>query len=68
LLARSRAALFVLARLKTPWRFLRAFGVLPTFVLDAGYSVIARYRYRLFGKMEQCLMPSPNYAKRFVDQ
>src|SRR5688572_18930736 len=34
-LSRARAALFVIGQLETPWRFLRIFEVLPTFILDA---------------------------------
>jgi predicted DCC family thiol-disulfide oxidoreductase YuxK len=67
LLSRGRAALFVIGRLETPWRFLRVFGVLPTLVLDAGYSLIARLRYRLFGKYDACRMPDSRYAGRFLD-
>ena len=67
LLGRARAALFVIANLESPWRFLRMFGVLPTFLLDAVYKVVARNRYRIFGKLDHCLMPTPEYASRFVD-
>ena len=67
LLARARAALFVIAGLRSPWRHLKVFGVLPTFLLDAIYSVVARYRYRIFGKLDQCLLPRPEYARRFPD-
>jgi predicted DCC family thiol-disulfide oxidoreductase YuxK len=67
LLARARAALFVVAHLRSPWRFLRFFGVLPTFLLDAAYSIIARNRYRVFGKLDRCLLPTAEYANRFVD-
>lgn len=67
ILARSRAALFVIARLDSPWRFLRIFELLPTFILDAGYSLIARYRYRFFGRYDRCLMPAADYASRFID-
>ena len=66
-MSRARAALFVIGKLETPWRFLRIFQALPTFILDAGYSLIARNRYRLFGKYDACLMPDPNYARRFLD-
>jgi predicted DCC family thiol-disulfide oxidoreductase YuxK len=66
-LSRARAALFVIARLDSPWRFLKIFEVLPTFVLDAVYSLIARNRYRLFGKYDTCLMPNPDHASRFID-
>jgi predicted DCC family thiol-disulfide oxidoreductase YuxK len=67
LLDRARAALFVIAHLESPWRFLRAFGVLPTFLLDAVYSIIARNRYRVFGKLDHCMMPTAEHASRFLD-
>jgi predicted DCC family thiol-disulfide oxidoreductase YuxK len=43
------------------------FGVLPTALLDRLYDVVARNRYRVFGRYEQCLMPRPEYRDRFVD-
>jgi predicted DCC family thiol-disulfide oxidoreductase YuxK len=67
ILSRARAALFVIGRLESPWRFLKIFEVLPTFILDAVYSLIARNRYRLYGKYDTCLRPDANYAGRFLD-
>ena len=67
ILSRARAALFVIGQLETPWRFLTVFRVLPTFVLNAVYSLVARYRYRLFGKHDTCMLPNPGYTGRFID-
>jgi predicted DCC family thiol-disulfide oxidoreductase YuxK len=67
LLGRARAALFVIAHLESPWRFLKVFGVLPTFLLDAVYAIVARNRYRVFGKLDHCMMPSAEHTSRFVD-
>jgi predicted DCC family thiol-disulfide oxidoreductase YuxK len=67
LLAKSRAALFVLSRLGGVWPALGVFGVLPTAILDAAYDLIARYRYRLFGRYEACPMPAPEHKQRFID-
>ena len=64
---RSRAALFVLENLNTSWKFLRVACVLPTFLLDAIYSQVARHRYRIFGRFDVCLMPSPELACRFIE-
>src|SRR5438477_180936 len=66
-LSRARAALFVVGELETPWRLLKVFGALPTVVLDAIYSLLARNRYRLFGKYKTCLIPNTDYASRFPD-
>jgi predicted DCC family thiol-disulfide oxidoreductase YuxK len=66
-LTRSRAALFVLGRLRWPWKAATLFGVLPTGLLDRVYDVVARNRYRVFGRREQCLMPRPEWRDRFID-
>jgi len=54
-------------KLGAPWRWLGLFGVLPSALLDRVYDLMARYRYRLFGRYESCLMPSAEYKKRFID-
>jgi predicted DCC family thiol-disulfide oxidoreductase YuxK len=41
--------------------------VLPGAVLDRAYNVIARNRYRVFGRFEQCLLPRPEFRGRFVE-
>jgi len=66
-LVKGRAALFVAHALGWPWRIASAFGVLPTAILDWGYDIVARYRYRVFGRFEQCALPRPEQRKRFVD-
>ena len=67
LLSKASAALFVTKKLGDPWRWLRLFGVFPSALLDRAYDLTARYRYRLFGRYESCLMPSAEYKKRFID-
>jgi predicted DCC family thiol-disulfide oxidoreductase YuxK len=67
LLSKARAALFVLKALGAPWRWLGVFGVLPGAVLDRAYDLVARNRYRLFGRYERCLMPAAEYKERFID-
>jgi predicted DCC family thiol-disulfide oxidoreductase YuxK len=67
LLSKARAVLFVMKTLGGGWAWLRAFGMLPNALLDRGYDLIARNRYRLFGRYDSCLMPSAEYKKRFID-
>jgi predicted DCC family thiol-disulfide oxidoreductase YuxK len=67
LLDRARAALFVIGNLESPWRLLRHFGILPKFLLDAGYSLVARSRYRLFGRYDQCALPPAEHRQRFIE-
>jgi len=66
-LARGHAALFVAGQLGWPWKAAVIARVLPGAVLDRAYDVIARNRYRLFGRLEQCLAPRPEFRGRFVE-
>jgi len=67
LLSKASAALFVMKKLGDPWRWLGLFGVIPSPLLDLAYDLTARYRYRLFGRYESCLIPNAEYKKRFID-
>jgi predicted DCC family thiol-disulfide oxidoreductase YuxK len=67
LLARSRAVVFALGELGLPWSSLRVVAVVPRAVLDAAYDALARSRYRLFGRFERCVLPSPGHERRFID-
>jgi predicted DCC family thiol-disulfide oxidoreductase YuxK len=41
--------------------------VVPRLLRDAAYRVIARHRYRIFGRSETCFLPSPQTRDRFLD-
>ncbi len=63
---RSDGALALLAR--TSWRWLGFLRLIPRPVRDAVYDWIAANRYRLFGRSEVCMIPSPGLAARFVTE
>ena len=67
MLRRSSAALFVARELGWPWKATLAMRILPTSVLDRLYDIVARTRYRVFGRLEQCLVPRPEFRRRFID-
>jgi predicted DCC family thiol-disulfide oxidoreductase YuxK len=64
---KSRAALAVAARLGLPWRWLTVFGLLPRPLGDWAYDLVARHRYRWFGRADACLIPTPDVRQRFLD-
>ena len=64
---RSDAALRIAAYMGGWWKFLLIFRMLPRPVRDFFYDTFARYRYRLFGKYDSCLVPSPEVRSRFID-
>src|SRR5580704_3618750 len=68
LLARSDAVVYVLKQLGGFWQ-IAAFlmGVLPRVLRDWGYGVIARNRYRMFGRHDTCPVPSAETRARFID-
>jgi predicted DCC family thiol-disulfide oxidoreductase YuxK len=66
-LTKSTAALFVVRALGAPWSWIAALVVLPRTLRDWTYDLIARNRYRLFGRFETCLMPTADYKRRFID-
>jgi len=62
---RSEAAFRIIKRLGAPWKFLGVLKILPKFICDAFYNFIATNRYRIFGKRESCMIPTPELKKRF---
>jgi predicted DCC family thiol-disulfide oxidoreductase YuxK len=67
LFARSEAALTLLPQLGGIWKLLAVGRLLPRFLRDAIYDLIARSRYRVFGKYDTCMLPDPKHAKRFME-
>ncbi len=49
---KSDAALHLLGYLQTPWPVLRVFRLVPQPVRDAVYDIVARNRYRWFGRAD----------------
>ncbi len=64
---RSAAALQIAAYLGGFWRVFLAAYVIPRPLRDAVYDLIARYRYRFFGKHDACMLPAPEVRARFID-
>lgn len=59
-------ALAVFYMVGFPWRILSLLKFLPSFLLNFLYERIARNRYALFGKQEQCLIPTQELKARLV--
>jgi predicted DCC family thiol-disulfide oxidoreductase YuxK len=63
---RSDAALKVAKHLRQPYSWLQYLRFLPRWLRDIGYDLVARNRYRLFGKKEVCMVPNPSLKARFL--
>ena len=62
----SSAALRIAKDLSFPWFFGYVFLVVPRFLRDAVYRVIAKNRYRWWGKKDACMVPTPELRARFL--
>jgi predicted DCC family thiol-disulfide oxidoreductase YuxK len=62
----STAALRIARRLAGPWALAAVFLIVPTFLRDAVYRLIARNRYRWFGRRDVCMIPTPELRARFL--
>jgi len=66
-LIRSDAAKELLSELPQPWRAAGAvFGWIPRPVGDLGYRLVARWRYRIWGRLDSCPVPTSAERARFL--
>jgi len=63
---RSTAVLRILRGLGAPWRWLYPLRFVPRPLRDALYGVVARNRYRWFGRRDDCLVPTAELRSRFL--
>lgn len=63
----SEAIVRVLEGLGGAWRVARVLRTLPVGWRDRAYRIIARNRYRWFGRHDVCLIPPPDQRGRFLD-
>lgn len=64
---KSSAALRICRNLEGPWKFLYFFRFVPRPFRNFFYDLIAKNRYKWFGKTESCMLPSPEVRNRFLD-
>jgi predicted DCC family thiol-disulfide oxidoreductase YuxK len=67
LLARSDAILSLGRSLGGIWSLAVVGKVLPRFLRDWLYKLVAVNRYRVFGKFDSCMMPEGRYRRKFLD-
>ncbi|HTF02691.1 MAG TPA: DCC1-like thiol-disulfide oxidoreductase family protein [Bacteroidia bacterium] len=63
---RSTAALRIAKKLKGGWKLFYGFVIIPAFIRDAVYNVVARNRYKWWGKRDSCMVPTPDVKKKFL--
>jgi predicted DCC family thiol-disulfide oxidoreductase YuxK len=63
----SSAALRICKYLDGGWKLFYGFTIIPKFLRDPIYNLIARNRYKWFGKKESCMIPTPELKERFLN-
>jgi predicted DCC family thiol-disulfide oxidoreductase YuxK len=63
---KSSAALRIARGLGGWWSLFAILLAIPPCFRDAAYDVFARNRYRWFGKMDTCRLPTPDIRDRFL--
>jgi predicted DCC family thiol-disulfide oxidoreductase YuxK len=63
----SSAALRIAKNLAGGWKLLYGLMIIPKFLRDAAYNIIARNRYRWYGKKDTCMVPTQELKDRFLE-
>jgi predicted DCC family thiol-disulfide oxidoreductase YuxK len=67
LLSRSDAVLALLSQLPSPWPTIaQALRLVPRRLRDLAYRLVARWRYRVWGRLETCPIPTAEERSRFL--
>ncbi len=63
---RSTAALRIARKLKGGWKIFYGFIIVPAVLRDFFYNIVAKNRYKWWGKKESCMIPTPEVRKKFL--
>jgi predicted DCC family thiol-disulfide oxidoreductase YuxK len=64
---KSNASLRLYNKLPWYWKWTQIFWIVPKFIRDGVYNLIAKNRYRWFGKKEECMVPRSGVRERFLE-
>jgi predicted DCC family thiol-disulfide oxidoreductase YuxK len=63
----SSASIRICKHLDGGWKLFYGLMIIPKFIRDFFYNIIARNRYKWFGKKDSCMIPPPGWKERFLD-
>lgn len=64
---KSDAAIHLAEYLRGGWTLLGWIRIVPRPFRDWIYGIVARNRYKWFGRSDVCLVPTPELRTRFID-
>lgn len=65
---KSTAAIKIMADFGFLWNLTRVLFIFPEPIRNKVYDIIAKNRYKWFGKREHCMIPSPEIKKKFIQK
>jgi predicted DCC family thiol-disulfide oxidoreductase YuxK len=63
---KSTAALHLMKDIGGVWKLLYAFIIVPKFIRNFVYDIVAKNRYKWFGKKDVCMIPTVELQQRFL--
>lgn len=63
---KSTAALKVCRHLGALWPLCYGLMIIPKFIRNVVYDLVAKNRYKWFGRRDTCMMPTPEVKARFI--
>lgn len=63
----SDAVIHITSRLNGLWKCTVLLLLIPRFIRNPIYRLVARNRYKLFGKRDECMIPTEDIKGRFID-
>ena len=63
----STAVIEITKHLDGKWKYFAIFQYIPKIIRDFMYKFIAKYRYRVFGRKDVCMVPTPENKRRFLE-
>jgi len=65
---KSDAAIRLSRYFRRAWKPLGLIKIIPRWIRDRVYDVVARNRYRWFGRLDSCMVPTPDLRTRFIEE
>lgn len=66
MLTESGGALRLARYMPFPWRLLSWLAIVPPFLRNWGYRLVAKNRYKMLGQADACRMPTPEIRAKFL--
>jgi predicted DCC family thiol-disulfide oxidoreductase YuxK len=64
---KSEAVIQIVRSLEGGWKMIVIFKIIPVFLRNYVYDLVAATRYKIFGRRESCMVPTVELKSKFID-